>query len=632
MIQDFIKLSRKNKQALIIIFDICAIISSIFLAFSIRFGYWYFPSGNINLILLIFASPLLALPIFFHFKLYRYLVRYLNFIALWSVFKAVSLYSILWTIIAFMAAPSSIPRSVVILNWLIVMMIIISSRLIARWLLSDTNNNSTSSINVLIYGAGSAGRQLATALKESKEYNPVAFIDDSSELSKHSIMGLNVYLRANLSGLIKKNNIKEVLLAIPSLIQSERNEIINYLEPFPLVVKSLPSFSELAGGKLKISDLMEMDVIDLLGRNSVSPNKNLLRINTTNKIVLVTGAGGSIGSEICRQTIALKPKKLILYDISEASLYLIEQELFSSLKQNIEVYTIIGSVTDSLRMKAICKDYEVQTIYHAAAYKHVPLVEKNPSQGVLNNIVGTIVAADAAISSSVETFVLISSDKAVRPTSVMGATKRVAELVLQAYNKNKSDTCFTMVRFGNVLDSSGSVLPLFRKQIKAGGPLTVTHPDVVRYFMTIPEAVELVIQAGAMARGGEVFVLDMGEPVLIYDLALKMIQLSGLEVKNKNNPTGDIEIIFTGLRSGEKLYEELLIDNIFAPTKNKLIMQAEEEMINWDKLKPMLVQIEKLAIGDETENIYKLLKKIVPNFNSTSKDYVLNDKVDIKSS
>ena len=615
MIQAILKLPRKNKQALMVLFDIFSILFSIFLAFSIHLGYWYFPTGNINLILIILASPLFALPIFFRFKLYRHVVRYVNFIAIWSIFKAVSLYSILWTIIAIIVAPSSIPRSVIIMNWLLVIMAVSGSRLIARWFLSDTNNNNLSSnINVLIYGAGSAGRQLSTALKESNEYNPVAFIDDSNELANHSISGINIYSRANLSNLIKKNNIKEVLLAIPSLAQTDRREIINFLEPYPIAVKALPAVSELAKGKLKVDDLMEIDIRDLLGRSPVIPNKNFLRINITNKIVLVTGAGGSIGSELCRQIISLNPKKIILYDISEVSLYLIEQELIGFSMTNVEVYPIIGSVLDSLRMKVILKDYGVQTIYHTAAYKHVPLVEKNPSQGVLNNIVGTMITADAAISSSVETFVLISTDKAVRPTSVMGASKRVAELVLQSFNKQKNDTCFTIVRFGNVLDSSGSVIPLFKKQIKAGGPLTVTHPDVVRYFMTIPEAVELVIQAGTMATGGEVFVLDMGKPIRIYDLAVKMIQLSGLVVCNEDKSNGGIEIIYTGLRPGEKLYEELLVGGNATATKNKLIMRAEEEMISWEKLEPILDQLKKAAMNSETKKIYKLLQQILPNF------------------
>jgi FlaA1/EpsC-like NDP-sugar epimerase len=371
----------------------------------------------------------------------------------------------------------------------------------------------------------------------------------------------------------------------------------------------------LAQGKVKVNDLFEIDLRDLLGREPVKPNIELLKVNISKKVVLVTGAGGSIGSELCRQILHQKPEKLILFDISEFSLYLIEQELMNLTTPGIEVFPVIGSVTDKNRLRDIFKYYGVQTVYHAAAYKHVTLVELNASQGIINNVLGTLIAAQAAVSSNVETFVLISTDKAVRPTSVMGVSKRVAELVLQALDRQHHGTCFTMVRFGNVIDSSGSVIPLFKSQINEGGPITVTHADVVRYFMTIPEAVELVIQAGAMAEGGEVFVLDMGEPIRIYDLAIKMIQLSGLVVRDKNNPEGDIEIQYTGLKPGEKLYEELLVDGSFTLTENQLIMRTEEEMINWDKLEPILDQIKEAAINTETEKMHKLLKQLVPQFN-----------------
>jgi len=422
-----------------------------------------------------------------------------------------------------------------------------------------------------------------------------------------------------LKGLMQRKNIKKLFIAIPSLTRVRRNEIIKYLEPYPLVVRTLPSLSDLETGKVRINDLLEIDLRDLLGREAVLPNKNLLKVNIYKKTVLVTGAGGSIGSELCRQILFLKPKKLVLFDISESSLYIIEQELLNINAPNIEIIPVIGSVVDQARVEVICKYYSVATIYHTAAYKHVPLVEFNQSQGVINNILGTLSAAKAAISSNVEIFVLISTDKAVRPTNVMGASKRIAELVLQAFAKQDQvhNTCFTIVRFGNVLDSSGSVIPLFKKQIKAGGPVTVTHIDIVRFFMTIPEAVELVIQAGAMAKGGELFVLDMGEPIRIHDLAVKMIQLSGLVVRNANNPEGDIEIKYTGLRPGEKLYEELLIDGGFTDTETNLIMSAEERMIDWDKLEPLINEIEVAAKVSDTEKIYKLLKKIVPEYDDS---------------
>jgi FlaA1/EpsC-like NDP-sugar epimerase len=624
MIRALIQLPRKTKQVLLLLIDIVVIISSIFAAFYIRLGYVYFPLGDEKLLLMMLASPLLALPIFINFGLYREVTRYVGFKALWRIIQATSLYAILWGLLSFMFVVSDIPRSVILINWLLIMMTIGSSRLYARWLLSETNVNNSlfKKSNVLIYGAGSAGRELSSALSQSLEYKLIAFIDDNSEFHHNFINGLVVYSQDNLEYLIKSQNINEVLLAIPSLARSRRHEIIDILEPFPVVVRSVPSMSDLAHGKVKVNDLLEIDIRDLLGRDSVIPNKDLLKTNITNQIVLVTGAGGSIGSELCRQILSLKPKKLVLYDISESALYEIEQELIKTSANSVEIFPIIGSVIDKNRMEYILNYYAVKTMYHAAAYKHVPLVEFNQSQGILNNSIGTLQAAKAAISANVETFVLISTDKAVRPTNVMGASKRIAELTLQALAKQKHTTCFTMVRFGNVIDSSGSVIPLFRKQIQAGGPITVTHADVVRYFMTIPEAVELVIQAGAMSNGGEVFVLDMGEPILINDLAKKMVKLSGLQVRDVSHPKGDIEIQYTGLRPGEKLYEELLVDGKFAITKNKLIMRAEEGMIEWEKLEPLLTKIEKAAINIDTSSdnrkVYKLISQIVPEFNSQS--------------
>jgi FlaA1/EpsC-like NDP-sugar epimerase len=624
MFQNLINLSRINKKSLMLFFDFFAVIGSLFAAFSIRLGYFYYPTGDNNLLLLMIASPILALPIFASFGMYREVIRYVGFNALWHINQAATLYAILWGLVSFMIDVEGIPRSVILINWLVVIIVIGSSRFFARWLLSESiiNSGLFQKTDVVIYGAGSAGRQLSTALKESGDYRPVAFIDDASEVYHHSINGLVVYSQDDLVDLIKKYNIKEVLLAIPTLTRNRRNEIINSLAPFPLIVRSLPSVSELAQGKVKVNDLLEIDLRDLLGREPVKPNPLLLKTNIFKKVVLVTGAGGSIGSELCRQIVSLQPKRLVLYDISESSLYEIEQELLNIGAANVEILPVIGSVLDKNRMEYICNYYVVKTIYHAAAYKHVPLVEFNQSQGVLNNSIGTMMAAKAAISSNVETFVLISTDKAVRPTNVMGASKRVAELILQALDSEYHDTCFTMVRFGNVLDSSGSVIPLFKKQIEAGGPVTVTHSNIVRYFMTIPEAVELVIQAGAMSRGGEVFVLDMGEPIRIYDLAVKMIQLSGLVLRDEKNPKGDIEIKCTGLRPGEKLYEELLLNGKFSPTENKLIKRAEEDMIDWDQLEPMLTKIEEASTNinkfSDNERIYESLKQVVSQFNPQS--------------
>ena len=615
MLDILINLSRVRKQLILLCVDSVIIVSALVASFSLRLGGFYLPEGD--LFWLVLGAPIIAIPIFVRFGLYRAIVRYIGLRALWAITQAVTLYALLWGLAVFMVSVDGMPRSVIVINWLLVISAIGGSRVLGRWLLLESENrhNSKERRNVMIYGAGSAGRQLSIALRQSPEYNPVAFIDDNPELHRQSINGIIISSRADLGSLIQKNNVTEVLLATPSLSREQRREIINYLEPYSVLVRALPSVSELAQGKVKINDLLEINLRDLLGREPVKPNTELLSLSISKKVVLVTGAGGSIGAELCRQIVSQKPEKLILFDISESSLYLIEQELDSLSIPGIEVFAVIGSVTDKKRMSSIFKAYGVQTVYHAAAYKHVTLVELNASQGVLNNALGTMVAAQAAASSNVETFVLISTDKAVRPISVMGASKRVAELALQALNQEHPGTRFTMVRFGNVLDSSGSVIPLFKKQIKAGGPVTVTHVDVVRYFMTIPEAVELVIQAGAMAEGGEVFVLDMGEPIRIYDLAIKMIRLSGLVVRDKDNAEGDIEIQYTGLKPGEKLYEELLVDGSFATTENQLIMRAEEGMINWDKLEPILDQIKEAAIDSETDKMFELINQLVPQFN-----------------
>ena len=616
MILALINLSRRNKRTLMVLFDACTVIASIFLAFSLRLGHFYYPTGNNHLLLIMIASPILALPIFYAFGFYREVIRYVGFKALWQINQATTLYAVLWALISFMAVIEGIPRTVILINWSIVLMSVGGSRFFARWVLSQENitNPLSQKRNVLIYGAGSAGRELCTALYQSSEYNPVAFVDNSVELYRQSINGLEVFNEDDIEDLIQKHNIKEVLLALPSISRRRRNEIIAILNPLPINVRSLPSVSELAQGKVKIDDLRDVSIKDLLGREPVKPNEELLKLKITGKVVLVTGAGGSIGSELCRQIILQKPKQLILYEINEFSLYNVEQEFDKIEMPHVEILPVLGSVRDRKRFQNVVKHFSVQTIYHAAAYKHVPLVEYNNSEGVLNNTFGTLIAAEVALAEKVETFVLISTDKAVRPTNTMGATKRIAELVLQALSKQESSTCFTMVRFGNVLDSSGSVIPLFKQQIKNGGPVTVTNANMVRYFMTIPEAVELVVQAGAMGKGGDVFVLDMGEPVRIYDLATKMIQLSGLQVLDKDNLDGDIEIKCTGLRPGEKLYEELLVGDNISQTDSLLIMRAEESMLDWEDLKPILDQLNEAINNSDQEKVRELLIEAVPEF------------------
>jgi FlaA1/EpsC-like NDP-sugar epimerase len=583
-------------------------------SFSLRLGHWYWPE-DANLLLAIFSAPLIAFLIFVKFGLYRAIIRFIGFKAVWAIVQAVSIYAVIWGVIGFMIAVEGIPRSVILINWVLTLLVIGGLRLSARWLFSETYNSSNSKRkNVVIYGAGSAGRQLSTALMQSNEYSPVAFLDDESKIHGHFINGLEIVSSSNLNRLINKKNVAEILLAIPSISRARRNQIISFLEPYPILVRSLPGVAELVQGKVKVTDLHRISVEDLLGRDAVPVKEELLSFNILDKVVMVTGAGGSIGSELCRQILLLKPKILILYELNEFALYTIDKELLDLSVMNVEVFPILGSVNNTKRLSRVFKKFGVQTIYHAAAYKHVPMVEFNNSEGVSNNIFGTLNIAKTAIDEGVKTFVLISTDKAVRPTNTMGTTKRFAEMILQALSKEQNKTRFTMVRFGNVLDSSGSVIPLFKKQIKDGGPVTVTDKDIIRYFMTIPEAVELVIQAGAMGQGGDVFVLDMGEPIRIVDLAKKMIHLSGLQVKDSTNPDGDIEIKYIGLRSGEKLYEELLIGDNVLETDNPMIMRAQEGTLDWNDLKLLLDKLEKAINSDDQKKLRELLIKAVPEF------------------
>ena len=606
-------MSRFQKQFTLFIFDSVTLVALLLASFSIRLGFFYVP--GIDLVWVVLASPIIAIPIFVQFGLYRVVIRYIGFKSLWSIVQAVTLYALLWGMVGFMASIDGIPRSVILINWLLCVVTFGGSRMIGCWLLSGAQNQKTT--KVIIYGAGSAGRQLSIALTQSVEYKTVAFIDDNAQFQRQSINGIEVFSREDIDRLIEQKNATEVLLAMPTISIFQRNEIMNYLEPYRLLVRSLPGVSELAQGKVKVADLREVSVNDLLGRDPVAANKELLSLNITNKVVMVTGAGGSIGSELCRQILALKPQVLVLFDQSEFALYGIHKELINVNMPNVEILQLLGSVTNYKRLSHIMQRLDVNTIYHAAAYKHVPMVESNNAEGVSNNIFGTLNCAQVAIDHGVDTFVLISTDKAVRPTNTMGATKRVAELVLQALAV-ECKTRFSMVRFGNVLNSSGSVIPLFQEQIKGGGPITVTDPEILRYFMTIPEAVQLVIQAGSMAKGGDVFVLDMGKPVRILDLAKKMIRLSGLQVKDKLNPNGDIEIKFTGLRPGEKLYEELLIGGNISETNNPMILRAEEEMMAWEDLKLIIDELERAIDRGDQFKLRHLLVKAVPGFKPQS--------------
>ena len=614
----FLKLPRNIKRSITLVADFLAIILALWLAFSLRYSALYQPQNEQLWVFLL--APLIAIPIFIKFGLYRAIIRYLSMEAIWTVVQAIFLYMIIFAVIILLAGAELtgvVPRTVYGINLLILLVFIGGSRLIARWWFDQykdvkfgTQSQYFRISPVLIYGAGDAGAQLAVALRMAGQMKPVAYIDDDNTLVGQQVGGVTVYAFTKLSHLIEKYHIAEVLLAIPSAPRSKRNNIIKRLEPYPVHVRTLPSLNDLAKGKVKVTDVQEVDIADLLGREQVQPISELLSSNITNKVVMVTGAGGSIGSELCRQIVKMKPSALILYELSEFNLYKIEQELKQAINPLISIYALLGSTLNQDRVSGIYNRFRVETVYHAAAYKHVPLVEHNISEGIENNILGTMSCAKAAIASNVETFVLVSTDKAVRPTNTMGVTKRFSELILQALAADKEycqKTRFTMVRFGNVLGSSGSVVPLFRQQIANGGPVTVTDPKIIRYFMTISEAAELVIQAGAMGQGGDVFVLDMGEPVRIIDMAKRMIHLSGYLEKDDEQPEGDIEIVYTGLRPGEKLYEELLISDKVTETEHQKIMRAEELVIPWTELSVILNDI----LSANNAGDYKLVRKIM---------------------
>ena len=624
----FIGLKRRNKAFILISTDVFFVLFALWSAFSLRWGELYMPKGDEWYLFAV--APVIAVPVFLRLGLYRAIIRYIEIRALWTIMQATTIYALVFAFVLYESGIKVIPRTVSPLNWLLVMLLVGSSRFFARWWLGETyfrlgglrEASDVRKKNVLIYGAGSAGVQLASALEHGREFRPIAFIDDDSLLHKSKINGLRIYPFNALSYLIERYQITDVLLAMPSAKRSHISDLIKLLEPYAVHVMSMPGLSDIAQGKITVDALQEVDIADLLGRHPVAPDQSLLAAAITEKIVMVTGAGGSIGSELCRQIVQLQPRMLILFELSEFALYAIEKELQHLLSRkpqfaSVEIITVLGSVADARRVENVCTVFKVQTLYHAAAYKHVPMVEKNPGEAIRNNIFGTLYVAQAAIKANVELFVLISTDKAVRPTNTMGATKRFAELILQALSAgfgSEHQTRFTMVRFGNVLGSSGSVVPLFREQIARGGPVTVTDERIIRYFMTIPEAAQLVIQAGALGQGGDVLVLDMGEPIRIVDLAKRMIHLSGLEIKDEAHPNGEIEIIYTGLRSGEKLYEELLIGDEVSETTHPRIMRAQEQVIAWPDLEKMLQQLELANLDDNFELIRQVLTQAVSGF------------------
>ncbi|MGO2275492.1 polysaccharide biosynthesis protein [Pseudoalteromonas nigrifaciens] len=634
-IRSIINAPRAKKRVITLFIDSLFIAAAFWLALIVRLDSLEPLSVTSNWLLLILLIPI-SLYTFISLGLYRAVLRYMNSQAVWAIILGTLITTVSLVLLAFFVG-IDIPRTMPFIFAWLCLLTVGGSRIIVRALIGKMTTSNKDA--VIIYGAGSSGRQLATALNAGPEYFVSAFIDD--DITKHGsiIQGIPVRAFNDIHALIKKRKATKVLLAMPSETRARRKEVLAQLEPLTIKVLSIPGMADIVEGKAKLSEFRDVEIEDLLGRDPVTPKDDLMTANITNKVVMVTGAGGSIGSELCRQIVKLKPTKLVLFERSEIALYSIEKELGEYITNNtlnIELIPIMGSVQRVNRLETVMRTFGVHTIYHAAAYKHVPLVEHNVVEGVRNNVFGTYYAAKAAVEAKVDTFVLISTDKAVRPTNVMGATKRMAELVLQGLAQEqgaKHQTRFCMVRFGNVLGSSGSVVPLFRRQIKEGGPITLTHPDITRYFMTIPEAAQLVIQAGAMGKGGDVFVLDMGDSVKIIDLATKMVRLSGLEIKADDTPHGDIEIKCTGLRPGEKLYEELLIGDNVEQTPHERIMTANEVMLPLSELNVFIDALDIACHNFEHEKIRQLLLDAPTGFNPTDGicDLVWNARLENES-
>ena len=638
-----LSLPRRRKRILQVITDCLLVWAALWMSFIVRLGIDEMINPFTQHFWLFLAAPVVAIPLFIRFGMYRAVMRYFGNDALIAIIKAVSLSSLILGVVVYWYSnhQNVVPRSIIFNYWWLSLIMVGGLRLAMRqfflgdWFAAAQHVPFTSRDDglprVAIYGAGAAGNQLVAALRMGRAMRPVAFIDDDKSIADRVISGLQVYKPKHIQRMIDVTGAQEILLAVPSVNRGRRREILGFLERFPLHVRSIPGFMDLASGRVKVDDIQEVDIADLLGRDAVPAQEDLLEHCIKDQSVIVTGAGGSIGSELCRQILILKPTTLLLYEHSEFNLYNILSELEHRVAREsltVRLIPILGSVRNQDKLLDVMKTWHVDTVYHAAAYKHVPMVEHNIAEGVWNNVIGTLNTAQAALQAGVSNFVLISTDKAVRPTNVMGSTKRLAELTLQALSREVAPvmfgdktnvsrvnkTRFTMVRFGNVLGSSGSVIPLFHKQIKSGGPLTVTHPKITRYFMTIPEAAQLVIQAGSMGQGGDVFVLDMGEPVKIVDLAEKMIHLSGFSVRSEKNLHGDISIQFTGLRPGEKLYEELLIGDNVAATSHPMIMTATEDYLSWDVLKLKLGELLSAVERDDYSQVRQLLRETVSGY------------------
>ncbi len=612
-----VEMSRPGKVAVMVASDSLSLMLALWLALSLRYGVLWEPA-NSNQVMCFVAAAASGVTAFFFSGLYRWMVRYVSAATLLVIFKAL-LISALVLAAAILLLQAELPRSTPILYLIIATILVAGSRFMAQRILREKAKGER--IPVLIYGAGSAGHQIGLSLHQGSVYRPVAYVDDNATLQGMTTYGLKVYAPAEVQRLVESYGVQQILLAMPSISSSRRREILLALEPLSIKVRTVPHMQDIVAGRVGADEIQDVDPADLLGRDPVPPRLELLGATITGKTVMVTGAGGSIGSELCRQIVFLAPRCLVLFEISEYALYTIEAEL-RSVARDVRLVPLLGSVQDEALMQRVMQGFRIDTVYHAAAYKHVPLVEHNVIEGVRNNVFGTWVAARAAVAAGVDTFVLISTDKAVRPTNIMGASKRVAELALQALATG-GNTCFCMVRFGNVLGSSGSVVPLFREQIRRGGPVTVTHPDIIRYFMTIPEAAQLVIQAAAMAESGDVFLLDMGEPVRIADLAKRMIHLMGFRERTAGRPQGDIDIAYTGLRPGEKLYEELLVGDQSLPTQHPRIMRARERSLPLAELEQALTVLGDACGQRDVQAICLCLERLPLGFASAGiSDYL----------
>ena len=609
---------RATKRMVVIVVDVILALLATWIAYTLRLETPHWPRGTERWIYLL--APTLAVPIFNWFGLYRAIFRYTGLANLFTIGKAVALYALLLIAIHLWHMWPIFPLTLGILQPILFFLLVISSRVLAQlWLTGISLGKHANQTRMLIYGAGAAGVNTATAITMTGHLKLLGFVDEDPSKVGSYVNGVPIYSPDEIPALVENLKITDILLAIPSATRDRRNKIVHSLRTLPVHTRTLPGLADLTSGRVTVQDLRELDVEDLLGRDAVAPQTELLRQNLGNHTILVTGAGGSIGSELCRQILREQPERLLLLDHNEFGLYAIHRELQATCQASalsVELVPLLASVGNRRRLDWICTTYQPDTVFHAAAYKHVPMVECNPSEGIINNVFGTLNMAQAAQAAKVARFVLVSTDKAVRPTNLMGASKRMAELVMQALacQSDQIETCFCMVRFGNVLGSSGSVVPIFREQIKQGGPVTVTHPDVTRYFMTIPEAAQLVLQAAAMAHGGEVFVLDMGDSIKIIDLARRLVALSGLRVRDALQPDGDIEFSFIGLRPGEKLYEELLIGNNPTPTSHPRIMKAHEDFLTWQELQSQLKQLHQAANEEDLIVIKAVLENCVQGY------------------